>query len=60
VALARWIEQVIGGAQPGAVSAKRQYQGVLKAKDVRDLAAYVACAKQVLLDGQVLDGVARR
>jgi cytochrome c553 len=48
-ALARWIEAVIGGAQPGAVNAKAQYRGVLKPKDVRDLAAYIACAKQARL-----------
>jgi cytochrome c553 len=45
-ALARWLEAVIDGAQPGAVNAKAQYRGVLKTKDVRDLAAYIACAKQ--------------
>ena len=50
VALARWIEAVIGGAQPGAAGAKRQYQGVLKPKDVRDLAAYIACATKAAVD----------
>jgi cytochrome c553 len=44
--LARWLEAVISGAQPGAVNAKAQYRGVLKAKDLRDLAVYIACVKQ--------------
>jgi cytochrome c553 len=58
-ALARWIEQVIGGAQPGAAGAKRQYQGVMKPKDVRDLAAYIACAKQAGADGPALAAIPR-
>ena len=45
-ALARWLDAVISGAQPGATNAKAQYRGVLKAKDLRDLAAYIACTKQ--------------
>jgi cytochrome c553 len=45
-ALARWLEAVIAGAQPGAANAKAQYRGVLKPKDLRDLAAYIACTKQ--------------
>jgi len=45
-ALARWLDAVIDGAQPGAVNAKAQYRGVLKSKDLRDLAAYIACTKQ--------------
>jgi cytochrome c553 len=53
-ALARWIDAVIGGAQPGAVNAKVQYRGVLRPKDVRDLAAYIACAKQAGADGPAL------
>jgi cytochrome c553 len=45
-ALARWLDAVISGAQPGAANAKAQYRGVLKQKDLRDLATYIACAKQ--------------
>jgi|DewCreStandDraft_4_1066084.scaffolds.fasta_scaffold137383_1 cytochrome c553 len=44
-ALARWLQAVIDGAQPGAANAKAQYRGVLKAQDVRDLAAYLAAAR---------------
>jgi len=58
-ALARWIDAVIGGAQPGAVNAKVQYRGVLKPKDVRDLAAYIACAKQAGADAPALAGMPR-
>jgi len=58
-ALARWIDAVIGGAQPGAVNAKVQYRGVLKPKDVRDLAAYIACAKQAGADAPALAGTPR-
>lgn len=49
VAVARRLEAVIAGAQPGAANAKAQYRGVLSAKDLRDLAAYIARAKQVSL-----------
>jgi cytochrome c553 len=49
IAVARRLEAVIAGAQPGAVNAKAQYLGVLSAKDLRDLAAYIARAKQVSL-----------
>lgn len=45
-ALARWIGAVVDGAQPGAANAKLQFRGVLKAGDLRDLAAYIACTKQ--------------
>jgi len=58
-ALARWIEAVIGGAQPGAAGAKVQYRGVLKPKDVRDLAAYIACARQAAAGGTELAGALR-
>lgn len=44
--LARWLQAVIDGAQPGAANAKAQYRGVLKAQDVRDLAAYIAAARR--------------
>jgi cytochrome c553 len=44
-ALARWLEAVVAGAQPGAANAKAQYRGVLTAADLRDLAAYIARAK---------------
>lgn len=54
VALARWLDAVITGAQPGAANAKAQYRGVLKAKDLRDLAAYVACSKQAAASGTEL------
>ena len=50
-ALARWLDAVIDGAQPGAVNAKAQYRGVLKPKDLRDLAAYIACARQAAVHG---------
>jgi len=50
-ALARWLGAVIDGAQPGAVNAKAQYRGVLKPKDLRDLAAYIACTKQAAVHG---------
>jgi cytochrome c553 len=40
--LARWIDAVIEGAQPGAKNAKLQYRGVLTRRDVLDLAAYIA------------------
>jgi cytochrome c553 len=44
--VARWLEAAVSGARPGAVNAKAQYRGVLKPKDLRDLAAYIACARQ--------------
>lgn len=47
VAVARRLEAVIAGAQPGAAGAKAQYRGVLTPTDLRDLAAYIARAKQV-------------
>jgi len=59
-ALARWLDAVIDGAQPGAVNAKLQYRGVLKPKDLRDLAAYIACAKQAAVAAPDLAGVAPR
>lgn len=52
--LARWLDAVITGAQPGAVNAKAQYRGVLAPKDLRDLAAYIACAKQATTGGPAL------
>jgi cytochrome c553 len=44
-ALARWMDALIAGAQPGARNAKAQYRGVLGATDLRDLAAYIAQAR---------------
>lgn len=46
VAVARRLEAVIAGAQPGAANAKAQYRGALTSRDLRDLAAYIARAKQ--------------
>jgi cytochrome c553 len=54
--LARWLDAVISGAQPGAANAKSQYRGVLTATDLRDLAAYIARAKQASVQ-QELAGV---
>jgi len=54
VALARWLGAVVTGAQPGAANAKAQYRGVLKPKDLRDLAAYIACSKQAAASGTEL------
>jgi len=59
-ALARWLDAVISGAQPGAASAKAQYRGVLKAKDLRDLAAYIACTRQAAVTVPALAGAVPR
>lgn len=59
-ALARWLDAVISGAQPGAANAKAQYRGVLKAKDLRDLAAYIACTRQAAASGSDLAGALPR
>jgi hypothetical protein len=59
-ALARWLDAVISGAQPGAAGAKAQYRGVLRAKDLRDLAAYIACAKQAAVTVPELVGAMPR
>lgn len=58
--LARWLDAVISGAQPGAVNAKAQYRGVFKAKDLRDLAAYIACTRQAAVTGPELAGAVLR
>lgn len=58
-ALARWLDAVISGAQPGATGAKAQYRGVLKARDLRDLAAYISCTKQAAVTGVELAGALR-
>jgi cytochrome c553 len=50
--VARWLEAAVSGARPGAVNAKAQYRGVLKPKDLRDLGAYIACARQASVDPQ--------
>jgi cytochrome c553 len=50
-ALARWLQSVFDGAQPGAANAKAQYRGVLSPQDVHDLAAYLVQAKVALLAG---------
>jgi cytochrome c553 len=55
-ALARWLEAVIAGAQPGAVNAKAQYRGVLTQTDLRDLAAYIAGARRAGVAGAALAG----
>lgn len=55
-ALARWLDAVIAGAQPGAVGAKAQYRGVLKPKDLRDLAAYIACTRQAAASAVIVGG----
>ncbi len=47
-------------ARPGAVNAKAQYRGVLKAKDLRDLAACIACARQASVDPQRAAGAGYR
>jgi cytochrome c553 len=47
-ALARWLQSVIDGAQPGAVNAKAQFRAVLTPQDVLDLAAYLAGAKAAM------------
>lgn len=44
-ALARWLQAVFAGAQPGAAKVKAQYRGALTAADLRDLAAYIAESK---------------
>lgn len=59
-AVARWLEAAVSGARPGAVNAKAQYRGVLKAKDLRDLAAYIACARQASVDAQRMAGAVPR
>lgn len=41
----RILQRAIDGAQPGAAGAKAQYRGVLQAKDLDDLAAYIVRAK---------------
>ena len=53
------LQKSIEGAVPGAANAKAQYRGVLKPKDVRDLAAYVACAKQAGADGPSIAAIPR-
>lgn len=42
----RVLQRAIEGAQPGAAGAKAQYRGVLQAKDLDDLAAYIAQVKR--------------
>lgn len=46
------LQRAIDGAQPGAAGAKAQYRGVLKAKDLDDLAAYIVRAKLSKLRGE--------
>ncbi len=41
----RVLQRAIDGAQPGAAGAKAQYRGVFTARDLDDLAAYIARAK---------------
>lgn len=59
-ALARWLGAVFEGAQPGAANAKAQYRSVLTATDLRDLAAYIARAKQAALRGREMADAAAR
>jgi cytochrome c553 len=58
VAVARRLDAVVAGASPGATGAKAQYRGVLTATDIRDLAAYLARAKQVGAPGPAVEGLA--
>ena len=39
------LEKAVEGAVPGAANAKAQYRGVLTAKDIDDLAVYIAKAR---------------
>lgn len=57
-ALARWLEALVAGAQPGARNAKAQYRDVLSPADLRDLAAYIASARNA--DAGVAPQLARR
>lgn len=59
-AFARWLSAVFSGAQPGAANAKAQYRGVLKAEDIRDLAAYIAQAKRAAVETPALAEADRR
>jgi cytochrome c553 len=43
----RRLDAAFEGAQPGALGAKAQYRGVLDARDLDDLAAYIASSKSV-------------
>lgn len=52
-ALARWLDTLITGARPGAANAKAQFRGVLTATDLRDLATYIARAKQASLQPEL-------
>ncbi len=54
--LARWLEALIAGAQPGAANAKAQYRGVLTPTDLRDLAAYITGARRAGVGGAALAG----
>jgi cytochrome c553 len=60
VAVARRLDAVIAGASPGATGAKAQYRGVLTATDIRDLAAYLARARQVAAPGPAVADAGRR
>lgn len=57
--LARWLDAVIEGAQPGAKNAKAQFIGVLTRKDVLDLATYIASTAKAEVPAQVAGGTAR-
>lgn len=59
-ALARRLDAVISGARPGGVNAKAQYRGVLTPIDLRDLAAYIARAKQAGVPAAELASAAGR
>jgi mono/diheme cytochrome c family protein len=45
----RVLQAAIDGAVPGAANAKAQFRGVLTAKDLDDLASYLAGAKRAAL-----------
>jgi mono/diheme cytochrome c family protein len=47
----RVLQATIDGAVPGAANAKGQFRGVLTAKDLDDLASYLASAKRAALQG---------
>ena len=47
----RVLQAAIDGAVPGAANAKAQFRGVLTAKDLDDLASYLASAKRAALQG---------
>ena len=57
--VARRLDAVIAGAQRGATNAKAQYRSVLTGRDLRDLAAYIARAKQAAAQPQLAGALPR-